>query len=177
MKPLKLFFLIFIISLFVFNDSIGQTIHRTVVGSVNSLDYGEGLGIVNGTYTYHFMYKLNKDGYIKSIHWNIVDANLTNDKGEKVKVIDSGHDNLGAFWEFWNTPTGSNAAAGYPEIVYDVPDGWLGPMMPAEFPSEGAFVNMNARLQVKNTKYRLGMLWIVNFNAKGDPVVDLIKVH
>jgi hypothetical protein len=157
------------------NNSNAQPIHKTLVVSINGVDYGGGIGVVNGTYTYHFMYKLNNDGFIERVHWNVKDINLVNDKGEKVKVIDSGLDTYGVFWDFWNNPNAYNAAGGYP-ITYNVTDGWLDGVIPDPLPPQGVLVNMSCKIQVKNEKYRVGMLWIVNFNANGDPVVDFVKV-
>jgi hypothetical protein len=173
MKSFKYY--VIVIAFFVCNISFSQPIHRTVTGTIDSYDFGGNLGVVSGTYTYHFMYKLDEYGFIESVHWNIRNVDLQNDKGQKLRMIDSGLDTYGVLWEFWNTPTKSNADQGYPEFSYNVDDYWLNSVMPAQMPPEGVYVNMNARLQLKNERYSLGMLWIVNFNANGDPVVDFMK--
>ena len=78
MKHLKISFLVFCIAFFTCNISISQPIHKTLVCTIDAFDYGGEIGVVSGTYTYHFMYKLNKDGFIESIHWNVINCNLSN---------------------------------------------------------------------------------------------------
>ena len=177
MKPIKFSILLVCMAFFVCHSAFSQPTHRTLTATIAPYDFGGDIGVVHGTYSYHFMYFLNNEGFIDRIHWNVVNVDLYNAQGQKIRVIDSGLDTYGVLWGFWNTLNQSNMDLGAPEFTYDVDDHWLDPYMPATTPDEGIFVNMNARVQLKNKRFSFAMLWIVKFNANGDPVVDFLKFH
>ena len=94
--------------------------------TIDQYDYSAYLpeiGIVDGTYTYRFTFRLSKTGELESLHWKVIACDLVNDKGDKVQVIDSGHDTYGLGWYLWNNINTFNAGA---PIYYEgVEDGWL----------------------------------------------------
>ena len=136
-----------------------------------NLDYGPGIGIVNGTFSYLFTIKLDENGYMKSMHWNVGSCNLTNDNGDRVLVIDSGTDTYGFFWDFWNNPASYNGAL---PIYFSVEDGWLDDIYPYVAPLEGTFANMIAKVMCKGFKYDLAGLMQFHVNANGT-VTAIVK--
>ena len=174
MKTLKLTTAIIVIAFFTCGNILGQMIQDETVATFDKVDFGPGIGIVSGTYTYHFVFHLSKEGFIESIHWNASDFNLYNDNGDKVKVIDSGHDSKGDGWDMWNYINTWNVNNGF-TITYNVTDGWLDGIMPTEKPDEGTFIAMSFKILVKGKMIKFGSLALLHLNAKGEPIVDVIK--
>ncbi len=177
MKTLKLIVAVFIITFFTCNNTFGQVWHVNVVVTFNEFDYtpfSPILGIVSGSYTYSYTIKLSDEGSIESIHWVAKDCNLQNQNGDKIVVVDTGHDNLGYAWDFWNKPDYYN---GYdPGIQYDSEDGWLEGYMPASMPIEGAIVNMSFKMMIKGQKFNVfaGMVQL-HRNARDVITAEVLK--
>ena len=172
MKTLKLLVTFIFLALITCNMISGQPYHVRVVVTINGLDYGPGIGVVTGTFTYQWTLWLSAEGYLKSMHWNVIDNDLSNQDGDKVKTIDSGHDNLGIMWDIFNNPGVYNT--GYP-IIYSVQDGWMDGIMPSELPLEGTFSNMSCKVICKGTKYSLAGLMQLHMNANGDVTANVVK--
>jgi hypothetical protein len=173
MKTLKLTLLIFAIAVMTCNNGYGQTVQSELFGVIDGMYVNEEIGNVYGTFTIHFTIKLSKQGYIENIHWNIPHYDLQNDGQEKVRIIDSGHDNGGFGWDFFNNLNAANE--GYNLYYTNVTDGWLTPYMPSQMPSEGVYIEMSFAFAVKGKPYKLGSLILVHMNANGDITVDTVK--
>jgi len=177
MKTLKQIAAVFVIAFITCANSRGQVWHVDVVVTFDELDYSNltpVLGTVSGTYTYSYAIKLNDEGKIESIHWVAKDCNLHNQDGEKIICIDTGHDNLGMIWDFWNKPDYYNGND--PSIQYDSEDGWLDGYIPASMPIEGAIVNMSFKMMIKGQKYNAfaGMVQL-HRNAKDVITAEVLK--
>jgi hypothetical protein len=106
--------------------------------------------------------------------WNGRNFDLHNSDGEKLIVIDSGHDNLGVLWPWFNTPNALNDAI-QPGIHYSVEDGWLDEYMPETMPSEGVAVEMSCKIKLKGLIYKMPFLAVFHMNANGVYTVEMIK--
>ena len=176
MKTLKFVLAMVAFAVFTHGTGMGQPVQSEIVVTLKQLDYSSsapGIGIVSGTYTYHFSYKLSKDGFIEAIHWNARDFKLYNADGDKVIVIDSGHDTNGTLWAWYNTPNDMNG--NIPEIVYGCEDGWLSGLMPDPMPSEGVAVEMGCKILCKGAMVKIPFLAIFQINANGVQTVNIIR--
>ena len=129
---------------------------------------------LTGSWTYHIAFHVNKKtGEVKNLHWNIKHCNLVDSYGNKYKAIDTGNDNVGWNWWFFNNINKANADAGS-GIVFSEPDGWLDAFWPENMPEEGTFTGM-----FKFVGNGEVVTWSVNMqihiNAKGEPTVDFYK--
>ena len=174
MKKLKMASLLIVIALLTCSYSWGQQIRTQSVVTISGMNYGPGIGEVWGTYTYKILIKLSDEGYVESLHWSIVDCNLSNTDGDKVVVTGSGNDDLGTMWGFLNYPNASNAGF---NISYDLVDGWMNDFIPAEMPSEGHFVMMGCKVQCKGTMYYVSSMVQVHINANGELTSYVVKSH
>jgi hypothetical protein len=177
MKTMRSVFLILLIAFFVCNNNWGQKIiQKDVVVTLygEGISYGPDIINVAGTYTYHFSLHLNKEGKIECIHWNSKNYDLHTEDGDWVKIIDSGHDNSGFVWDFWNNKDVYNEGF---NIYYDVSDGWLDEYMPApdDMPVEGAFINMSCKILCKGKIVDWSYMVVLHINANGDITVDMVK--
>ncbi|HBE43339.1 MAG TPA: hypothetical protein DDW27_19485 [Bacteroidales bacterium] len=155
---------------------MGQPVHKDIVVTIDQLNYdyfAPGIGIVSGTYTYHFSYKLSKEGWLEAIHWNARDFKLYNEKGDKVIVTDSGHDTYGILWPWFNTPDLMNEYN--PAIDYDCEEGWLDDLMPDPMPSEGVSVEMGCKVLCKGVMLKMSFMAIFHLNANGVESVDIMR--
>lgn len=124
--------------------------------------------MVYGYWTYHFTYHINKkSGKIDRVHWNIQDMDVWDADGQHYRAVDTGNDNIGAGWDFWN------AIDEFTTPVYDYGD--LLPMpLPDEYPAEGTFVN-----RMKFVGKGLVLVWTVQMqihqNAKGELKVEIME--
>lgn len=177
MKTLKLVLAVLAIASITNSNLFGQVWHADVVVNFYGYDYtsvAPFLGVVSGSYTYSYAIKLNKDGKIESVHWVVKDCNLYNQNDDKIICIDTGHDNLGLIWEFWNRPDEGNGFD--PRIIYDNQDGWLDDYLPDEFPIEGAMVDMSFKMMVKGQKYVFFASMVqLHRNAKGVITAEVIR--
>lgn len=172
MKTLKCLLPILVITFFVNSNLYGQTYHQQVVVHINGIDYGEPIGVVWGTYTYQYSFRLDESGKLINMHWNVIDNDLLNDSGDKVRVIDSGHDTFGAMWYLWNNIGAWNGDA---PIEYEVEDGWLDEIMPDPLPLEGTVAKMSTKVMCKGTTYSLAGLLQIHMNANGDITAEVRK--
>ena len=162
---------------FIFLRGSGQTLQNVLTITLTDYDYSAlspVIGVVSGTAEIHFTFHLSSEGYIKSIHWNIKNCNMHNSEGVEIKMLDSGNDNLGVYWQFFNTPNASNDAI-QPGISYDVPDGWLDSYMPEEMPVEGVYVENLFTFKCKGYMLRLPLKIVLHMNANGVYTVDMVK--
>ena len=186
MKTLKFVAVIFAIAAVSSIKVLGQPpVQNVLTVTLTNLDYTLGnpaIGIVSGTFEYHFSYKLSKEGYIEAIHWNARNFNLWNQDGKKVMVIDSGHDTNGDLWAWFNEPNDMNG--NIDEIVYDCEDGWLDDLMQVQptgeevgiYPrTEGVAVEMSVKILCKGEMIRFPFLSILHINANGVETVDVVK--
>ena len=150
-----------------------QTIQKKDLIMTQENFYCPCIGIyISGTWTAHFTYYLDKKGKISRIHWNTLKSDFINDEnGEKVKVIDTGNDNIGnGFW-FMDNPTGANGDPDH--IYYNVPDGWLDELMPDILPfDEGSYVEMNFKWMYNGVVFGGKFKTQLHINAKGEITVD-----
>ena len=173
MKTLKFTLAIFVIAFFACSNAFGQVVHQDIVVTIDHFDYGTEIGIVNGTYTYRFTFRLSKTGELESLHWNVIACDLVNDKGDKVKVIDSGHDTYGLGWYLWNNINAFNE--GLPINYEGVEDGWLDDILPASMPEEGTYVNMVAEVLCKGKSLYFGCMYQLHINANGEITAEVVK--
>lgn len=162
-------------------------VQNVLTVTVDNLDYtgvNPAIGIVSGTYEYHFSYKLSKEGFIEAIHWNARNFNLTNNHGNKVIIIDSGHDTNGDLWVWFNEPNNMNGNIN--EIVYDCDNGWLDDLMQVQrtdeegelgiYPrTEGVAVEMSCKILCKGEMFKMPFLSILHINANGVETVNVVK--
>jgi hypothetical protein len=172
MKTLKFTLAIIVIAFLTSSNVFSQVGKQDVVVTISGVDYGPGIGTVYGTYTYHFVWQLSDEGFIECLHWNARNFDLYNASGDKVKIVDSGHDTYGVIWDFYNNPAFYNTGW---NIEYSVPDGWLNDIMPSQMPAEGAFINMSLKLFCKGTMLKWGSMVVFHLNANGDITVDFAK--
>ena len=173
MRTLKFIFLIFAWVSLSCNGSWAQrTIHQDAVVTFEDCPSPVENVLITGSYSYHFVIKLNKEGFIERVHWNTTGCEAFDQYGNKVKIIDTGSDTYGVMWGFFNYPNASNE--GYP-IEYSVPDGWMNDYMPADLPEEGSFVNMSLKFIVNGEVYHFGALIKFRINPNGEITTDLVK--
>ncbi len=123
--------------------------------------------IVNGYVTYHFTYHLGKDGITK-IHWNLFDYEIRDvETNERYKLTDVGNDNSLEWLPFFNNINSSNEGYGF---SYDVEDGWLDEYLPAVYPNEGTYVEMNFQVRGKEFKAHWKVIDRLSFDSNGDLV-------
>ena len=177
MKKLKLTIALVVLTFLTCANSVGQVWHVDVVVTFDEFDYAPYtpvLGIVSGTYTYSYAIKLNAEGKIESIHWVVKDCNLYNQDGERIICIDTGHDNMGFIWDFWNKPDFYNG--NIPELQYSSADGWLDDYMPASLPIEGTAIGMAFKMIIKGKKYDLLACMVqLHMNANGVITANVVK--
>lgn len=173
MKTLKFTLAIVVTVFFTFSNLLGQVAHQEIVVTITDLDYGTGIGTVNGTYTYQFTFKYSEIGNIESLHWNVIACDLVNEKGDKVQVIDSGHDSYGLGWSLWNNINALNT--GFPIVYEGIVDGWLNDLLPDDIFFEGSYVNMAAKISCKGKTISFGCMLQLHRNGKGDITAEVEK--
>jgi hypothetical protein len=91
--------------------------------------------VLTGYWTYHFSYHVNKKtGELENVHWNIKHAKLVDSEGNRYKVIDTGNDNLGYWWDMFNYLNELNAGW---DVNYTHEDGFLDPYLQGDGPEQG----------------------------------------
>jgi hypothetical protein len=148
-----------------------QTFQKDLTATFDNLTIACTGRALTGSWTAHFTYHLGKDGKIDRMHWNTLHQDLYDDTGEKAMCIDTGNDNLGVLFIFFNTLNASNGI----ENFYDVSDGWLEDWMPVALPDEGSYVELNCKFKVGGDFYILGFLVQLHKNSHGDVTVDIAK--
>ena len=138
MKKIKLFISLLTIILFIVNNGVkAQTKHIDLHATCN--DYVFCLEkVVTGYWTYHLSYHVNKNtGELERIHWNIKDCRLVDSEGTRYKIIDTGNDDLGYFWDMFNYVNLYNE--GY-DIHYSHEDGFMDQYLQGDLPEEGRII-------------------------------------
>lgn len=167
---------LFILATFVCGKVFGQPVKLETEVIWTNYYVSAEIGTISGTLVYNFIFRISKDGLIESAHWNVKNCKLQNEHGDKVIMVDSGHDSFGFIWGFFNYPNTSNGIY-YPSIDYKITEGWLDEYMPETLPyDEGTMVNMSFKMACKGEKWDLlaGMV-ILHRNAKGEITAEVIK--
>lgn len=138
---------------------------------------------LSGSWTYHVTYHINKKtGEVDNLHWNIKHSDLWDSDGNKYKAIDTGNDNLAAWWNFFNNINLFNAFDGS-GIVFDQEDGWLDPDVwvdednpgwPTVVPEVGMMVN-TFKFVGQGHKVTMKFLIQIHMNANGDATAEVIR--
>lgn len=130
MKTLKFFIAIFVCFAFANTNVLkGQTVQ---LYPVVTLDHSMAWCIgkeLSGYLIYHLTYHIDKKtGFVDRVHANIHKAEIydSEDPTKKYLLFDTGNDNSGAYWSFWNETTmdGKNTFD-YDQDSYDLPIGTL----------------------------------------------------
>lgn len=176
MKTIKLTFSIIVIAVLTCSNNWGQTIHTEATCNMDNYDMGYPAGIVSGYIVYHFTIRVSKEtGKIESLHWVAKDCNLVNTNGDVVKSIDAGHDTYGVLWDFFNRPNYWNSVLYSDKVTYNVEDGWWDNIMPAEIPSEGAFIGMAFKIICNGNVGRFYAMAQLHRNSSGEITASVIK--
>jgi hypothetical protein len=175
MKTWKFFIAVLVVALIATSNSTNaQTVQRNL-----NADFEEAVYIpcadvwIQGTATFHFTYHLDKKtGKIDRIHWNVIHQDLKKvETGEKFIIIDTGSDNMGLNFAWFNNMNSSNGLVG----VYDVEDGWLNEYMPENVFNEGSYVEMVCKFIVGGEVYSMSFMTQLHKNANGEITADNSK--
>lgn len=176
MKALKPFIAIVFIALLFTSVTDAQTFQRELVA-----DFGEFYipcvdRTIDGTWTAHFTYHLDKEGKIDRMHVNTWKSDFYDVvTGEAVKCFDTFNDNMGAYFWFMNNLNAANGSEDGTGI-YNEDDGWLDEYLPDNYPfEEGTMVEMNWKFQIKGKKFGISSLIQIHFNAQGEPTATVEK--
>ena len=175
MKTIKLsLFLLVIAFVAIFNSANAQTFQQKLTAQFTDLFCPCYEAKLSGSYVLNFTYHLdNRTGKIDRIHFNIVQGDVwDSETGKRVKITDTGNDNYGYYWDFFNNLNGYNGVPG----MYNVTDGWLDPYMPDVLPVEGTLIEMNFKFILKGGE-KTGMSTLIQLhqNAKGQVTADVQK--
>ncbi len=175
MKTLKFSVPVIVIAFIAISNSANaQTFQQKLTATMENVSTTCLNRVVSGSFVLNCTYHLdNKTGKIDRIHFNVIHCDVRDDEtGERIIIIDTGNDNLGYYWDFFNNLNGSN---GVPDM-YNVEDGWLDPYMPDVLPEEGTLIEMNWKFILKGVgKFHWSTLVQVHQNAKGEVIVDMHK--
>lgn len=173
MKLLKLFAVLLMIGIVTSNNSANaQTIRKQISISFDGVEAWCLNRTLSGTWTLNLTYHLDKKtSKIDRLHFNFPHPIVWDtETGEKVIMMDTGNDNLGAYWDFFNNINS------YTNNLYpSVEDGWLDDVMPTELPEEGTMVEMAWKYIIGGEKFYLSTLMQIHKNAKGEVKVDFTK--
>ncbi len=155
-----------------FNSLVAQTHQLDLHASLENTPIWCLNKTLSGSWTYHITFHVNKKtGEIKKLHWNIKHCNLVDSDGNKYKAIDTGNDNYGWNWDFFNNIGAYNEGN---NMVWSEPDGWLDEFWPEYMPEEGTFTGM-----FKFVGNGEVVTWFINMqihiNANGEPTVDFFN--
>jgi hypothetical protein len=109
------------------------------------------------------------------MHFNVQQCNVwITETGERVKVIETTNDILGACWILCDS---LNKYNGVPDM-YNVPDGWLNDYLPDVLPDEGVMIDMNWRFVAKGIgNFSMSTMMVLHRKANGEVAVDMVKSH
>ena len=174
MKTLRLIFSIIVIAALFCNNTIGQTYQKELHATFDGVTALCGLEI-SGNWTVHVTYHLDsKTGKIDRMHFNIPKYEICNaENGARYKLIDTGNDNSGLIWNFFNNPNSSNGV----EDMYDVEDGWLDALLPSDYPNKGSYVEMSFKFMGEGHKYLYGAMLQIRPDANGEPTIFKYNEH
>jgi hypothetical protein len=171
MKTLKFTLPIIVIAIFIcINKLDGQTFQVYPIVTVTN---GEAWCLnrsISGSITYHLTYHIDKKtGFVDRMHANVYKAELFDDEtGEKYLYIDTGNDNLGVSWGFWNNPDNGG-------FDYDLPENSI-PL--GTLPTEGCNVWATFKLMTRGgEKYTMRGVTHVTLNAKGETTAEFNKTY
>ena len=173
MKTLKMLVSVFIIALLAcFNSVSAQTKQFDIHAELDHVVVWCLNKELSGSWTYHMTFHVNKKtGEVDRLHWNIKHCDLEDNEGNKYHVMDSGNDNLGAWWDFFNNIKLFNEGNG---SVWDVEDGWLDPYWPTVMPQEGSVVNMYKFIG-NGEVVKLFVVTQLHINANGEITADVAR--
>lgn len=168
MKTLKLTLSIIIIAFLACGNSVkAQTIQKEIHSELDNIMAWCLERPIDGVFIYHFTYHIDKEtGKIDRVHWNTAKSDIwDSETGVKYKAIDTGNDNGGVMWEFWNNINNNVVNQ------WDVPNGWL--PVPDVFPIEGSYVNMNFKFIGKGGNvFSMSWKYQLHINSSGEITVD-----
>jgi hypothetical protein len=129
MKTLRFTIAVFTVTVFTCSNLlIGQTVQLYPKATVTNGMTWCANRPVYGYVIYHLTYHIDKEtGFADRMHANVHKAELyDSETNEKYIYIDSGNDNSGVSWSFWNETTmgGTNTFI-YDQQSYEVPIGTL----------------------------------------------------
>jgi len=174
MKTLKLFSSIIVIAAFFCSNTIGQTYQKELHATFDGVPALCGL-VISGNWTVHVTYHLDpQTGKIDRMHFNIPKYEIWNTAtGARYKLIDSGNDNSGVLWDFFNNLNAYNGVPG----MYDVEDGWLDALLPYDYPNKGSYVEMSFKFMGEGHKYLYGAMLQIRPDANGAPTIFKYNEH
>lgn len=116
--------------------------------------------------TYHLDKKTH---FVDRMHANVHKAELWDEEtGERYIYIDTGNDNLGISWGFWNNPDN-------PGFDYDLPENTI-PV--GTLPDEGCNIWATFKLITKGgEKYTMRSVTQVHINANGETTAEFVKTY
>jgi hypothetical protein len=173
MKTWKLLVSVLVIAFVVCSNVVNAQSYRHVLTmTCDKMYFGCLDRTISGTWMCNFTYHLDKKtGVIDQMHWNTLHSNLYDiETGEKLICLDTGSDNLGTMFLFFNNPNYYNGID-----CYDVEDGWLNPVMPSSLPEEGTYIEMNWKFIIGGEVYKLAYMVQLHKNANGEVKVDNSK--
>ena len=172
MTKLKFVIAVFAVAVFTSSNVLtGQTVHLYPKATVTD---GAAWCInepVYGYIIYHLTYHIDKKtGFVDRVHANVHKAELyVSETDERLIYIDTGNDNSGVYWSFWNETTmgGTNTFI-YDQQSYDLPIGTL--------PPKGGNVWASFRLiSPGGEKYSIHTLTRFIINSEGETEVVFNK--
>ena len=129
MKTLKLAIAVFAVMVFTCSNLlIGQTVNLYPKATVTNGAAWCVNRAVTGNIIYHLTYHIDKKtGFVDRMHANVLHTELyDSETGDKYLYIDTGNDNSGVSWSFWNETTmGGTNTFDYDRQSYEVPIGTL----------------------------------------------------
>ena len=130
---------------------------------------------LSGSWTYHMTFHVNKKtGEVDRLHWNIKHCDLEDNEGNKYHVMDSGNDNLGAWWDFFNNINYYNVYPVDTGLEFDEADGWLDPYWPAVMPQEGSVVN-TYKFIGNGEVVTMSVVRQLHIHANGEITADVVR--
>lgn len=176
MKTLRIFTAIVFVAMFCSAFSDAQTMQRELVANFGEMYIPCLDRTIDGTWTAHFSFHLDKEGKIDRMHVNTWKSDFYDVvTGEEVRCFDTLNDNLGYYFWFMNNPNAANGSQDGTGI-YNVDDGWLDEYMPDDYPfEEGTLVEMNWKFQIRGKKFGISSLIQIHFNAQGEPTATVEK--
>jgi len=109
------------------------------------------------------------------MHWNIKQSELRDvTTGERYRMVDTGHDRLGVYWDLMNNLNAYNEAIleEGQSLVYDHPDGFM--PVPEIKPMEGEMISASFRFIGRQGEvYHWDVPIQFKINANGEVTVDM----
>ena len=174
MKNTGILFSVMMIALMIFNKPLSAQSYQYELNATATNGVFPCGVIVNGYFTYHVTYHLNKEGEITNLHCNVTHQDLWNvETKERVRVLDVTNDNAGILWLLYSSLNAFNEGF---NIVYEQDDGWIDTFLPLDFPTTGKTVNINFKVVGKG-----GVIgyWkthvLIRLDSNGELVWDFLQ--